>query len=379
MVHRCQRSIGIKGYKKKESCDQKIYIMEYLLVHMSEGANDERKDLKIMRHNAILFCCLVLLGTRLILPQVNDKQGKEKSLTIGLIGKSQSNPVFIAAYSGARVAAKEIGVKYGVQITIDWQTPQMENPKDQALAIERLSRSGVEGIAIACSDAGILTPAIDKAVSLGTQVVCFDADAPRSKRFAYYGTDDIELGNMMMKELAQEMNERGTIAILAGNKNAPNLQRRVHAVVDQLKKYPSMKLLPNGVFYHEEIAEKAAEEVARAQKINPQIEGWIFVGGWPLWMKDAVKWKPGKIKIVACDALPDELEYIKSGHAQVLIAQSCFMWGYKSVELLVNKVLRNQTPPEDIMAAPLTRITKENSEEWSLNWRKWLLKEAVNH
>ena len=156
-------------------------------------------------------------------------------------------------------------------------------------------------------------------------------------------------------------------------------ERRVCAVTDKLKEYSSMKLLANGIYYHEEIAEKAAEVVARAQKANPQIEGWIFVGGWPLWMKDAIKWKPGKIKIVACDALPDELEYIKSGHVQVLIAQGCFMWGYKSVELLVNKVLMNQTPSEKFIAAPLTRVTKENLEEWSLNWRKWLLKEAISH
>jgi hypothetical protein len=37
------------------------------------------------------------------------------------------------------------------------------------------------------------------------------------------------------------------------------------AVTEELKKYPSMKLLPNGVFYHEEIAEKAAEVVMKAQ------------------------------------------------------------------------------------------------------------------
>ena len=133
-----------------------------------------------MRNSVILFCCLVLISTGLILAQTKEKKVTAKSITIGLIGKSQSNPVFIAAYSGARVAAKEIGAKCGVQISIDWQTPQTENPNEQVQAIERLSHSGVAGIAVACSDANILTPAIDKAVEFGTQVVCFDADAPRT-------------------------------------------------------------------------------------------------------------------------------------------------------------------------------------------------------
>jgi ribose transport system substrate-binding protein len=183
---------------------------------------------------------------------------------------------------------------------------------------------------------------------------------------------------MILKELAQDMNGRGVIAMIAGNKNAPNLQRRVRAITEELGKYPSMRLLPKGVYYHEEIAEKAVEVVARAQKMNPQIEGWIFVGGWPLWAKNAIKWQPGKVKVVACDALPAELEYVKSGHVQVLIAQGCFLWGYKSVELLLNKILMNQSPAEQVIAAPLTRVTKENLDEWSLNWKKWLLKEAVN-
>jgi len=72
------------------------------------------------------------------------------------------------------------------------------------------------------------------------------------------------------------------------------------------------------------------------------------------------------------------LEYVKSGHAQVLIAQGCFLWGYKSVEILLNKIVKNQTPSEELIVDPPTRVTKENLDEWSLNWKKWLLKEAVN-
>jgi ribose transport system substrate-binding protein len=305
------------------------------------------------------------------------KKAGLKHITIGMIGKSRSNPVFVAAYAGARVAAKEIGAKYGVEVNIDWQTPQVEDPRQQALAIEQFSRLGTEGIAVACSDASILTPSINKAVDRGTEVVCFDADAAKSGRLAYYGTDNVELGRMLVKELAREMGEKGIVAVLAGKKNAPNYQQRVRAVLDELKKHPSMKLLTNGIYYHEETPEKAAEVVANAQRSNPQIGGWVFIGGWPLWAGNAITWEPGQIKIVASDAFPSELEYVRSGHAQVLIAQESFILGYKSVELLVDKILSDKTPHEEFMRASLTRVTKENLEEWSLDWRKWLLKEAV--
>ena len=56
--------------------------------------------------------------------------------------------------------------------------------------------------------------------------MCFDSDAPRSKRMCYYGTDDETCGKLVMEELAKEMGDKGTIAILAGNQSAPNLQKR---------------------------------------------------------------------------------------------------------------------------------------------------------
>jgi hypothetical protein len=52
--------------------------------------------------------------------------------------------------------------------------------------------------------------------------------------------------------------------------------------------------------------------------------------------------------------------------------------GYKSVELLLEKILHNNTPEQEILFAPLTQVSKENVDEWSLNWKKWLLREAVN-
>jgi ribose transport system substrate-binding protein len=331
-----------------------------------------------MRTRHIFVICLLVINYGYIFTQDVNKKGNAKKITLGIIGKSQSNPVFIAAYAGARVAAKEIGVKYGVEVVIEWQTPKNEDSQEQARTVEKLSRSGAAGIAIACSDAKILTPFINKAVDLGTQVVCFDADAPNSKRFAYYGSDNAEFGRTLMKELAHEMGEHGIVAIIGGNRNASNLQRRIQAVTEEIKKYPSMKLLPNGVFYHDEIPEKAAEVLNHAQKANPEIGGWVLVGGWPLFIKNAIKSEPGQVKIVACDALPSELEYVNSGHVQVLLAQGCFLWGYKSVELLLKKILLNQQPKEEFIPDPPTRVTKANLDEWSLNWKKWLLKEAVN-
>jgi ribose transport system substrate-binding protein len=152
-----------------------------------------------------------------------ENAGKKKIL-IGFIGKSLTNDVFQAAQSGAKDAAKDLSAKYNVDIELEIRTPNDEDATKQAEAVEALTRMGAAGIAVSCSEANTLTPSIDKAVEKGVAVVCFDSDAPNSKRFAYYGTDDKSCGERIMTELAKVMGEKGAVAILAGNQSAPNLQ-----------------------------------------------------------------------------------------------------------------------------------------------------------
>jgi ribose transport system substrate-binding protein len=298
----------------------------------------------------------------------------KKDIKIGMVAKSQSNAVFQAAYAGAKAAAAELGPKYNANVTIDWQTPADEDAQKQAQAIEALTGEGVQGIAVSCSEARTLTRAIDNAVRRNIPVICFDSDAPQSKRFAYYGTDDTACGTRVMDELAKAMGEKGTIAILGGNQSAPNLQKRVQAVKDELKKYPNMKLLDagGGVFYHQETPEKAAVALQAAQNANPQIEGWALIGGWPLFTSNALPWPAGKIKVVSVDALPAQLPYLEDGHVQLLLAQDCYGWGYKSVQILLDKIVKSQNPPDVRVIDPLTAVTKDTAAEFGKNWEKWL-------
>lgn len=302
--------------------------------------------------------------------------GGKRKVVIGMVAKSQSNDVFQAAYSGAKEAARELGAKYNVDVTIDWRTPAAEDAAKQVEAIEALTRAGVDGITVACTDAATLAPAIDRAVDKGVPVMTFDSDATASKRFAYYGSDNAMIGRIIAGDLAKEMGEKGTVAILGGNQSGTNLALRVQAAKEEIARHPNMKLLAasGGVFYHEETPEKAAEAVATATNANPGIEGWAFIGGWPLFTTNALKWQPGKIKVVSCDALPPQLDYVRTGHVQTLYAQDCFGWGYKTVETLLEKIVNKKDPATPVMVDPLTKVTKENVDAYGKNWEKWLAK-----
>jgi len=326
-----------------------------------------------MKLNHALSICLGL-GLALTGCKKPAAEGAREKIILGIVAKSQTNAVFQAAHAGARDAGRELSDKFNRDIVIDIKTPTDEDPQAQAEAIGALVREGAKGIAVSCTDGATLKQPIDEAVAKGVVVVCFDSDSKASKRMCYYGTDDTACGTQVMVELAKAMKDQGTIAILAGNQSAPNLQARLAAVREELKKHPNMKELNDGkgVFYHEEKPEKAAETVASAQNANPQVQGWAMVGGWPLFASDALPWKGDAIKCVSVDALTPELVYLKSGQVEVLLAQDCYGWGHKSVELMLDEILNNKPPDSDRIIDPLTRVTKETADEWAQKWQKWL-------
>jgi ribose transport system substrate-binding protein len=326
-----------------------------------------------INHLITTIVAAAFAGLALFQPLTASAEEKKKVL-LGFVAKSLSNDVFQAAQVGAADAAKELGPKYNADVQLEIRTPNDEDATKQAEAIEALARMGAQGIAVSCSEANTVTPSIDKAVSRGVQVMCFDSDAPNSKRFAYYGTNDKSCGERTVDVLAKAMGEKGTVAILAGNQSAPNLQNRVAGAKEALKKYPNMKLNNPGVFYHVETPEKAAEAVQQAQNANPGIQGWAMIGGWPLFTANALKWPAGSIKVVAVDALPAQLGYVKDGYVEALLAQDCYGWGTKSVEILLDKIIKNQSPPDVKVIDPLTMVTKENVDSYAENWKKWLKK-----
>ncbi|MBK8269199.1 MAG: substrate-binding domain-containing protein [Planctomycetes bacterium] len=325
-------------------------------------------------------CCIILslLSGCDNKPQGNSNStphsgGDKKSYKIALIAKSQGNQVFQAARVGAEDAAKDLSAKLGVQITIDWRTPNEEDAQKQAETIEQLAVQGVDGIAISCSDASTVTFAIDKAVDRGTQVMCFDSDAPASKRLCFFGVDDVQCGRRVLRETAKLLGDKGgKVAILAGNQTAPNLQARVRGVREEAAKYPNIKIVD--VYYHAETPQEATAKVEEVQTVQPDIAAWAMVGGWPLFTDSLLKWEPGKVKIVAVDALPEQLQYVRKGIAEVLLAQQVYDWGYKSVEILMDKIHGKKDPPSKMVMSELTPVTKENVEAFAKNWEKWLRK-----
>jgi ribose transport system substrate-binding protein len=292
----------------------------------------------------------------------------DNRLTIAVIAKSSTNPVFLAARTGAEAAAKELSGD-SLQVEIVWLTPPQEDGQVQAQRIQQAVNDGADAVLISVSDAGKVTGAINDAVDRGVQVMTFDSDAPDSKRFAYYGVDDIKTGAAVMSELATLMGGKGEVAILAGNQNAPNLQKRVQGVRQEAAKHPGIKVID--AFFHTETPQAAAAEVVRVNNAYPSVAGWAMVGGWALFTQTLLTdIDPARIKVVSVDALPAELAYVDKGVAPVLLAQPVYQWGYVGVKTIVDKLHAKKDVPA-VIPMDLVRVSRENLNDWARQLVAW--------
>jgi ribose transport system substrate-binding protein len=296
------------------------------------------------------------------------------TLTIAMIGKSATNPVFLAARNGAEAAARELSQKYNAHIVVRWITPQEEDARGQVEGVRVAVKEGADAILISCSDAALLTGPINDAVASGVEVMTFDSDAPASRRFAYYGADDYSVGRQVMAELATLMGNKGKVGILAGNENAPNLQARAKGAAEEAATHPGIQVL--GTFHHRETPQDATAEMQRVNKAHPELTGWAMVGGWPLFGSSLLNDPSAKrYKIVAVDALPPELAYVEQGVVPVLLAQPVYQWGYVGVQTIVDKVRFKAVVPQTNLMK-LVRVTKENLKPWAQQLKDWGFKDV---
>ncbi len=293
------------------------------------------------------------------------RKTEDKKLIFAFVPKLLDNPVFQVAWQGAQAAARDLD---SGRIEVQRFAPVKSDAVEQAQIIESLIERKVDGIAISVNDADALKETIDEAVNAGIPVVTFDSDAPKSKRISFYGTNNPGSGKTMGEYLVKYMGTKGTIALLMGTPGAPNLEERKNGLLDYLKQYPDIKVVATEYCYDD--VNQGVSKMEAVLQAHPDLKGWVLIGGWgiftPVPGPFAAK-KPGDLTVIAFDALPEELDYVRQNYAQALIGQKLWGWGYESVRMLKEIKEGKQLPP--VIDSGVDIVTKENVEEYAQKWK----------
>jgi ribose transport system substrate-binding protein len=327
-----------------------------------------------MKRSLALRTVLALLGT--VATSVAAQAPaltQPRTVKIAVIAKSEANFVFLAARRGAQDKAAALSRQHGATIQVSWLTPAREDVAEQAERIRQAVRERADAILLAASDGAALVDAVNAAVERGVEVMTFDSDVPSSKRFAFYGADDADLGEKVARDLLTLLGGKGEVAILAGNPAANNLKARSDAARRALARSPEVTVL--GVVNHPETPQEAAAEMLKFDAAHPRLAGWALVGGWPLFRSSQSPALMSEIqkrglKIVAVDALPEQLIYVERGLVPVLWAQPVYDWGAVGVSTIVDKVLLKKTVPTSVHME-LIRVTKDTLRPYAQRLHSW--------
>ncbi|HUI27828.1 MAG TPA: sugar-binding protein [Candidatus Kryptonia bacterium] len=303
-----------------------------------------------------------LIAVLLPLLGCSNHSDQPRKLRFAIIPKAVHIPVFEYARIAAERAAKELGVE------VVWRGAETTDEIRQKEILESFVSQRVDGIAISCLNGDLLTDAIDRAVDSGIPVITWDSDAPKSKRLAFYGVNDVEGGRALGDGLAKLLNGKGRVALIT-SLGADNLQKRLEGAQAALAQYSGIDVVET--FDVRDDAVRVAEVIASASQRYPDLDGWLSVGGWPVFVRNALDpVDTTRTKVVAFDTIPPAPDLLRAGKVQLLIGQKYFGWGEESVRLL-KQIADGRRPTEVYHYSGIDVVTRDNLDAYLAQWQRW--------
>lgn len=258
-------------------------------------------------------------------------------------------------YKEVTKKAEKVSQRLGVQLIV--KAPDEANAEQQIRMMENLVKQHVDGIAISPVDADALTPYINKAVQSGIRVVCFDNDAPKSKRLAYVGIDNYEAGSRLAEKLANDLGGQGMVIAETGQYGFSSIQQRVAGFKDYLSRMPEIQLLD--IQTNGDNLDRAIHNLETMIDAHPHFDA--FVGMDTLAGSSAILvWKAKGLSQIALTTndLPEMLDGVKNEQLTAILSLQEGVWGDRIINTL-NDAYEGKEAQQPSLIEPIM-ITKEN-------------------
>jgi ribose transport system substrate-binding protein len=289
-------------------------------------------------------------------------------IRVAWIPKALDNPVFELGRKGAEAKAAELSGQGTYQVEILYTASVKSDIAEQAAVMEGVIGQ-VDAIGVSCNEPSGCVDPINKAVAAGLPVMTWDSDSPESQRFTYLGVDNYEGGAAAAQLLQEALPEGGRVAILTGVPGAANLEARISGFKDALAG-TNLEIVTT-VACDDDI-QKGVQVVEETMAAHPDLDGWFFVGLWPLFAGEGAmpKWEEAAqagMVTVAFDTLPIELEFVKKGLIYGLVGQKYWGWGYDTVQMLYDRIVEGKEF-EPFTNSGMDIVTAKNVDAMAQMW-----------
>ena len=254
------------------------------------------------------------------------------TMRIPVIVKATTSQYWATVFDGADAAAKSLGV----QISKLGATAETDVAGEVSIMENAISTKPT-AIVIAATNAAALAGPIEQATAAGIPVIVIDSDANTSKYVTFLATNNETGGKKAADELAACVKARtgkqeGPVAYLTALAGAQSLNDRDKGFVEELKKYPDLKIVEHRTGNNDPA--RALSDAEDMLTRHPDLVGMFAdneVEGDGAGVAINEKSLGPKLCTVAFDTSDQEIGFVRSGALDGLIVQNPFMMGYAGV------------------------------------------------
>jgi ribose transport system substrate-binding protein len=272
------------------------------------------------------------------------------------------------AEAGVKKAQGELP-KYNLQ----FKYPEQAAAAVQQRVMEDLVAAGAAAIMVSAVDPKNQTAGLDK---IAAQAVLFttDSDAPKSKRVAYIGSSNVDLGKSAGKLMLQALPNGGKCIGFVGLPGADNARERIEGVKETLKGSKVQLVDVRGDEIDQGRAKRNVEDALAANPDTACLVGFYSYNTPRIYEVLKETGKLGKIKVIGFDEDPITLGGVKEGTIVGTVVQQPFEWGYRGMKLMAAYLEghKGDIPKDGIIIVPGKVIDKSNVDEFTASLRQMM-------
>jgi ribose transport system substrate-binding protein len=291
---------------------------------------------------------------------------KTGTLNIAFIPGITTDGFFIAMQHAAEKAAP------GLNINLDYTGPTVYSYAAQTQVFDAVLAQHPDGIIFASTDATAMEAPVRQAIADHIPVMTVDSTvADQSLIQSRVATSDETGGKLAADEMAKLVGTSGAVAVVGYIPGITTTDTRTAAFIAEMKAVdPGVTLI--GTQFSNGSLTKAAAIATGLVSSNPKLKG-IFVvndlnaAGVVNGLKSIHK--TGSIKVVAYDAEPDEVGYLKSGLIQAMVVQKPAQEAVISLERMAALLRNGTTPnPKVLLLSPIVATQADMNNPSISQW-----------
>jgi ribose transport system substrate-binding protein len=293
------------------------------------------------------------------------------ALSIAATANAQQKKSLAFVVNGASDFWKiaEAGVKKAQTELPNYQL-SLKYPEQSAAAIQQrlmddLVAAGTSAIMVSAVDPKTSTEALNR---VGGQVPLFttDSDAPASKRIAYIGSSNVDLGKDAGALMKKALPNGGKCMGFVGLPGADNARERVEGIKAALQGSKVELVDVRGDDIDQTRAKRNVEDALAANKNIDCMVGIYSYNTPRIYEVLKEAGQLGKIKIIGFDEDPITLGGIREGTIVGTVVQNPYEWGYKGMKLMAAYLEGDKKgiPANGLIIVPGQVIEKANVDSF---------------